>query len=515
MSEHSPILAPSDGAFTIKAVIIGLGRYDGSVVEFNYNTGVTPVTPGGPAGGGSGGSITPPGTVTIETDAVPLGAMPSVSFTVAELHDKILEAVAEDGVGILELRLGAADFATAVEVKIQAESIKEMIDAALTALVISSPLGATSYDLAALKAMYVRGTRNECVFKIRIVDPAELNESLQAIVSDNVLYEVTVTRGGTPVSSLGLGKVTVQLRYVLKDGQRAQGVRLWHLSAEGVLTEIESEYDSDIGYLQFVRHNHGYFLIGYDQQGIELSDKFFTDVEADDWFYDMVYFVNERGLMTGTSTEPMLFSPNMPLNRAMAVTVLYRMQGAVLATAETNHFADVDEVAWYADPVKWAHRNGIVSGYGDLRFGPEDNITREQMAAVLFGYAEFSGMDVSIGEDTNILSYQDVFEVSEWAITPMQWAIGSGLITGKPGGYLDPEGKATRGEFAAVIMRFIELTGKDNDSVLVAHDPEESTVTTVDVAEVDSVTSATAAVDIAEVDAITSATPTVDVNTAS
>ena len=114
------------------------------------------------------------------------------------------------------------------------------------------------------------------------------------------------------------------------------------------------------------------------------------------------------------------------------------------------------EGQWYTEAVNWAYANGIVSGYGDGRFGPNDNITREQMATILHNYCKWKGIDVSVGEDTNILSYGDAFDVSEWAISAFQWACGAGVINGKPGNLLDPKGSATRAEFATVLMRFLE-----------------------------------------------------------
>ena len=180
----------------------------------------------------------------------------------------------------------------------------------------------------------------------------------------------------------------------------------------------------------------------------------FEDVRTDDWFNNGVMFAYNHGLMTGTSTSPMLFSPNDAMTRGMVVTVLYRLQNAVPSIYYANPFDDVDESQWYAEAVKWAYHNDIVAGYGNNQFGPNDNITREQMAAILFNYCVWKGIDVSVGEDTNILSYDDAFEISEYAIPAFQWACGAGVISGKPGDLLDPKGNATRAEFATVLMRF-------------------------------------------------------------
>ena len=176
----------------------------------------------------------------------------------------------------------------------------------------------------------------------------------------------------------------------------------------------------------------------------------FTDVRPDDWFYEAVMFVYQNGLMEGTGDT--VFAPGMTTTRSMLATLLYRLEGEPAVTGGSA-FTDVADSAWYADAVSWAAENGIVGGYGGGLFGPEDNITREQLATILYRYAQAKGHDVSVGEDTNILSYTDALEISEYAIPAMQWACGAGIIQGN-GGYLNPQGDATRAEIATMLMRF-------------------------------------------------------------
>ena len=121
-----------------------------------------------------------------------------------------------------------------------------------------------------------------------------------------------------------------------------------------------------------------------------------------------------------------MFAPLMNTSRGMIVTILWRMEGQPVPMT-ANTFKDVEKGAYYEQAVAWAAEKGIVNGYGDT-FGPNDNITREQFATILFRYAQYKGYDVSVGEDTNILSYADAFSVSEYAIPAMQWACGAGLI---------------------------------------------------------------------------------------
>jgi len=153
----------------------------------------------------------------------------------------------------------------------------------------------------------------------------------------------------------------------------------------------------------------------------------------------------------------MLFSPNIPTTRGMIVSILYRMEESPDVIALANPFDDAGADKYYYNAVKWAAANGIVSGYGNGKYGPEDNITREQMATILHNYCKWSGIDVSVGENTNILSFNDAFDVSEWAIPAFRWACGSGVIGGKPGSLLDPKGDATRAEVATMLMRFLEM----------------------------------------------------------
>jgi hypothetical protein len=177
----------------------------------------------------------------------------------------------------------------------------------------------------------------------------------------------------------------------------------------------------------------------------------FTDVKLTDWFYKDIEYVFGKNIMQGTSATT--FAPNVNTTRAMIVTVLYRLENEPMVGG-TNTFEDVADGQWYTKAITWAQQNKIVEGYNETTFGPNDNITREQMAAILYRYAKYKGYDVSVGEDTNILSYEDALEVSEYAITAMQWACGAGLIKGTSDSTLSPKTGATRAQVAAIIHRF-------------------------------------------------------------
>ena len=180
----------------------------------------------------------------------------------------------------------------------------------------------------------------------------------------------------------------------------------------------------------------------------------FTDVADDAWYKEAVDYVYANGLMSGTSATT--FAPNMLLSRAMIAQVVHNLEDNP-AAAEQGVFTDVAAGAWYANAVDWAAGEEIVSGYGNGKFGPEDNITREQMALILYGYAQYKGYDVSASGELS--SFTDGASTSSWAAEAVQWAVGSGLLSGKGGGVLDPQGTATRAEVASILMRFCELNG--------------------------------------------------------
>lgn len=185
---------------------------------------------------------------------------------------------------------------------------------------------------------------------------------------------------------------------------------------------------------------------------ISVWEHAFIDVASDAWFAESVAYVYANGLMNGVSDT--VFDPYSNTTRGMIVTILWRMNGQT-APLYPCQFTDVTKGAYYELAVAWAAENGIVNGYSDTEFKPDANITREQLAAILFRYAQYKGYDVSVGENTNILSYTDSMTISEYAIPAMQWACGAGLINGIDGA-LQPAGYANRAQTAAILARFCQ-----------------------------------------------------------
>ena len=177
----------------------------------------------------------------------------------------------------------------------------------------------------------------------------------------------------------------------------------------------------------------------------------FADVSGSDWFYNDVRYVYEKGIMDGTGIDR--FSPNAPLTRAMIVTILYRMAGSPSVSGSSD-FTDVAAGKWFAKAVAWAAANGIVNGYGSGLFGPNDPVTREQLAAILYRYAVYGGM-TAVTLEENLGGFADTAQLSAYAIQAMNWAVGQGLINGS-GSNLVPKAQATRAQVAAIIHRYLE-----------------------------------------------------------
>lgn len=179
----------------------------------------------------------------------------------------------------------------------------------------------------------------------------------------------------------------------------------------------------------------------------------FTDVASGEWYYDAVKYAYAQGLMTGTSDTS--FEPNTTMTRGMIVSVLYRREGNPDISNEIlgYPYEDVLTSDWFSTPVYWARLHGIVTGYSAEQFGPNDPITREQLAAILYNYADYKGWDVSA--TTDLSRYSDAASISDWATTVLSWANAEGLINGMTETTIDPQAGATRAQVAAIMQRFL------------------------------------------------------------
>ena len=178
------------------------------------------------------------------------------------------------------------------------------------------------------------------------------------------------------------------------------------------------------------------------------TDSLFSDVDEKDWYYEAVKYVYDEGMMNGTSSY--LFSPNMSTTRGMIITILHRLENEPAVSG--NPFTDVTENAYYKEAVAWGAANSIINGYGDGKFGPDDSITREQLASILYRYAAYKG--ISIANLSELSAFSDAEDISLYAVETMRWAVGNGIMNGNGDGTLNPTGTATRAEAAQMLMNF-------------------------------------------------------------
>lgn len=176
-----------------------------------------------------------------------------------------------------------------------------------------------------------------------------------------------------------------------------------------------------------------------------------TDLDADEWYYDGIHYCVENGLMQGYPDN--LFGPNDTLTRAQVAQVLYNLENKPNVKVKAI-FDDVHSSAWYANAITWANEAGIILGYGNGKCGPDEAITREQLAAMLSRYSEYKGYDVSAGDKVDSLIFSDANDISDWALSAIKWAYATGIIQGFENGILNPTSSATRGQAATMFMRY-------------------------------------------------------------
>ena len=182
----------------------------------------------------------------------------------------------------------------------------------------------------------------------------------------------------------------------------------------------------------------------------------FEDVKEKDWFYNAVKYTFTNGIIAGYNETT--FAPNDKLTRGMIVTILYRMEGSPNNNGKSK-FEDVESNQWYSKAVKWAVDNGIVHGYGGTnKFGPNDNIIRQDLAGILRNYAGYKKKNVKT--TASLAKFKDNNQVDSYAKTSMEWAVGTGVITGNADGTLNPKGNATRAEAAAMITKYCDKVGR-------------------------------------------------------
>ncbi|SET34774.1 Listeria/Bacterioides repeat-containing protein [Natronincola peptidivorans] len=406
---------------------------------------------GGVGGGGGGGGSIPSLNMNVGTTSVGYTQRDG-NVTLSLTDAKVAQIIRNsDTTAVVDV----SNISEAKTVILPATALETLGKAGLS-VKFNLPAGNLSISPEALVSIAAQATGTNVTILLDTVDSRSLTSQQREAAGSNTVYDISIISGRQNISSFN-GSLTVTLPYTLASGDSPEGVSVWYLNDAGNLTEISCQYSKETGTVSFVLDHLSYYVVGYQKllqestNGITSWVNPFSDVKESDWFYNNVAFAVENRLFSGTSADT--FSPSMPMTRAMLVTVLHRMSESIDIEGQ-NPFSDVPDNVWYTNAVTWASAKGIISCYSDDRFGPNDPVTRQQMATILRKYGESFGYDISASG--NLVQFIDGGDVSPWATEAMSWAVGSRLISGKGGGILDPQGQATRAEVATILKKFIK-----------------------------------------------------------
>lgn len=427
------------------------------------------LTPAPSGGGSSGGSSSTPAiTVPVSGSGDTVHVSASVSGSTAEVKEiksAELDKIGTDSAVVIDLS-GLSKSVTGV--LLPTDTIDSICKAEADGVTIKLPSAELRVDRQTLAAVAGQAAGS----KLRLVvepDSTARNtmtaaqKSTLAGMKNAAVLEAYFVSDGTSIHDFKGGSVELSVPY------RAEGaIRAWFLKEDGTREPVSARYDKENA--QLILHHFSHYVI----EELDSSAAYtvcakddscpigaFGDLTAAAWYHDGVHYCLENGLMRGVSGGK--FLPDGSTTRAQLVTILWRLEGSPKTTGAVR-FGDTAGGAWYTEAVRWAAGCGVVKGYDNGCFGPNDAVTREQMAAILYRYAQHKGYDVSAGEDTNILSFDDALTVSEYAIPAMQWACGSGMVNGiaqKGGMLLAPRDTTTRAQTATLLTRFQSAFAKE------------------------------------------------------
>ena len=424
---------------------------------------------GGSSSGSSGGSSSAPAiTVPVSGSGDTVHVSASVSGSTAEVKEiksAQLDKIGTDSAVVIDLS-GLNKGVTSVT--LSTDTIDSICKTEADGVTVKLPSAELRVDRQTLAAV----TEQAAGSKIRlVVEPDGTARSTMTAAQKSTLagmknaaaLEAYFVSNNTRIHDFKGGSVELSIPY------RANGaIRAWFLKEDGTREPVSARYDKENA--QLILHHFSHYVI----EELDSSAAYtvcakddscplgaFGDLTATAWYHDGVHYCLENGLMRGVSGGK--FLPDGSTTRAQLVTILWRLEGSPETTGAVR-FGDTAGGAWYTEAVRWAVGCGVVKGYDNECFGPNDAVTREQMAAILYRYAQHKGYDVSAGEDTNILSFDDAFAVSEYAIPAMQWACGSGMVHGialDGRMLLAPRDTTTRAQTATLLMRFQSAFAKE------------------------------------------------------
>lgn len=395
---------------------------------------------------GGNGDTTASGSMIKPTSTVSGDAANAV-ITNEQVTDAIAaaEESGESAITILPTDTGNAK---EVNVTIPKAAAQSIVDDSNVTLVVETTVGTASIPSNTLASIISQATGSTITITIEQKTAADVTDKT-VDTTGAVIIEVTVTSNGKEITSFGGKPLTVSIP-VDSTFTEDESYKVIVISGDGsteTLTGKCVKVDGKLYVEVAVTHLSTFAVTTRKAMP-------FTDVN-NHWALDGIQYAYDNDLMNGVGNDK--FDPDGTLNRAMLITILYRLEGEPAVTAP-NPFTDVASGQWYTNAVVWASENSIVNGYGGRLFGPTDNITREQMAAMLLRYSNYKKYDVTKAND--LASYTDAADISPWALSAMKWANAEGLINGRTATTIVSGGNATRAEAATILMRYMENVAK-------------------------------------------------------
>ncbi len=396
------------------------------------------------SGSSSGGSASVTVPMSGDKNSVEVAAKVSGSTaTVEKIDTAHLDKVAGSDVdtGMVEIDFTGLN-KTINTVNLPADAVKEIAEAAndssndTEGLTIKLSTGAASFDAAALDAVQEQASGKQITLSIAPAKDSDLNARQKEAVDGAPVYDLTLKSGGKAITSFGKGNVTISLPYTLKEGQNPSGVVVYYLDDEGNIYRCKTMYDVRTKTVIFTTNHLSLYVVGYENNP-------FTDVTADDFFFEAVLWAVKNGITSGTSATT--FSPNASCTRGQMVTFLWHAAGSPAPKSEETHFTDLEPGAYYHDAVCWAVEQGITSGTSATTFSPDDSVTRGQAVTFLHSYA---GSPAASGGS----SFQDVPDDAYYA-TPVKWAAENEITFGTGPDTFSPNDLCTRGQIMTFLFR--------------------------------------------------------------
>ena len=427
----------------------------------NYNTEITYVAgtlsvTAKPSTGGGGYVPSGPGsstiTVPVSGDKSTVHVSASVSgttATVSKIDTSQIENVIGDNGQASMVEIDFTGLGKTIDtVKLPAAAIKDIAAKAqneeVGGLTVKLPEAEISFDANALSAIQAQAG-SQITLTVTPAKPTDLNNRQKEAVGSAPVFDLTLRSSSGAITDFRGGYATVSLPYTLAAGQNPSGVVVYYLDNTGNITPCTTMYDVRGKSAIFTTGHLSLYFVGYDPAAVWENP--YSDVAEGAWYYDAVRFVSENGLMGGYGNG--LFGPNDNLSRAQFAQILFNKEGRPVVNYLLQ-YGDVAEGAWYTEAIRWATSQGVVGGYGNGTFGPNDNITREQLAVMLWRYA---GSPAATDKE---LHFTDADKASGYALEALRWAVENGILNGYGDGRLGPQGLATRAQVAQMLMNFLK-----------------------------------------------------------